>query len=274
MDRRSFIAKSSLAMIAAAGLPKGILADKPNSLVTYKTKLQTGVPRQLYYELTMDDVGMLYYKTASDEQKIITLKVAYFETTDLATPTSGAEFRYKIKESIKTDEVNGIWKIKTKFDKKVTGDYKLPKEFPKHMTLVGKSYSYFNIIDKKEQSLINIPYPSTTSSGTGTGGCFLTTACVEHKQMMDDCDELTTLRFLRDNYMKKNDATISLINNYQISGPQIVNAIERCTNKNEIYDYMYLNMITPSVQLVKEGKFIEAVDYYRIFVKALADKYL
>jgi len=215
MDRRSFIAKSSLAMIAAAGLPKGILANKPNSLVTYKTKLQTGVPNQLYYELTMDDVGMLYYKTASDEQKIITLKVAYFETTDIATPTSGAEFRFKIKESIKTDEVNGIWKIKTKFDKKVTGDYKLPKEFPKHMTLVGKSYSYFNIIDKKEQSLINIPYPSTTSSGTGTG-CFLTTACVEHKLMADDCNELTSLRFLRDEYMLKNSGTISMINDYNI----------------------------------------------------------
>jgi hypothetical protein len=270
MNRRNFISKSSLAMIAAAGLPKAIL-NKPYSTSTYKTKLETGIVNQTYYELQIDHNALTNFASATDAEKVITLKVAYFETADFTKPTKGAEFTYNVKDAIL---INDIWKVKTKFDKKVNGDYKLPKSFPKNIVLMGKQYYYFNILDKKDQTLVEIPYPPSTSSGTGAGGCFLTTACVEHKKFSDDCNELTTLRFLRDEYMLKNNNDISLIKDYKIYGPEIVNAIGKCLNKNEIYEYMFQNMIKPSVALVKEERFAEAVDHYKIFVKALAEKYL
>ncbi|MGG9971664.1 hypothetical protein ACQ33O_07700 [Ferruginibacter sp. SUN002] len=273
MNRRNFLTKSSLAMIAAAGLPKAVFSNNPSSTPTiYKTKLDTGVAGQTYYELSIDHMCIDYLKTATDEQKRIILKIAYFETTNIATPTKGAEFNYIAKESTLTNKDESIWEIKTKFDKKVSGDYKLPKNFPKKMKLIGKKYSYFNIVDKNDEPLVKIPYPTTTSSGSG--GCFLTTACVEHKKMADNCTELTALRFLRDEHMLKNENSISLISDYKIYGPQIVNAINACDNKNEIYDYMFHRMIRPSVALVKEGRFTEAIEYYKIFTQALAEKYL
>ncbi|MES2431210.1 MAG: hypothetical protein V4556_09740 [Bacteroidota bacterium] len=276
MNRRSFLTKSSVAMVAAAGLPKAIFAnDQAASTTVYKTKLESGIVNQTYYELTVDHLAVQNLATAADDQKKIILKVAYFETADFTTPTKGAEFIYTIKESVKTSTEGTTWKIKTKFDKRISGDYKLPKDFPKNITFEGKPYAYFKILNKKEEMLVEIPYPTTSSSGSGSGsGCFLTTACVENKQLADDCNELTALRFLRDEYMKNNAADSALITDYKIYGPAIVAAIDKCDNKNEIYDFMYANMIQPSVTLVKEEKFEAAVEYYKIFVKALAEKYL
>lgn len=36
-----------------------------------------------------------------------------------------------------------------------------------------------------------------------SGGCYLTTACVEAKGLPDDCEELTILRDFRDHWLKK-----------------------------------------------------------------------
>ena len=257
-------------MIAAAGLPKAILNKQAVTKITYKTKLEPGIVNQTYYELLIDHNCMTSFDTATDEEKTITLKVAYFETADFTTPTKGAEFNYIVKESML---INDIWKIKTKLDKKVTGDYKLPKSFPKNLVLTGKQYYYFNILDKKDQTIVSIPYPPSGSSGSG-GGCFLTTACVENKNMADNCAELMALRSLRDDYMLKNSDTIPLIDGYKIYGPAIIKAINNCANKKEIYDYMFDHMIKPSVALVKEDRLTEAVEHYTIFVKALADNYL
>jgi hypothetical protein len=104
-------------------------------------------------------------------------------------------------------------------------------------------------------------------------GCFLTTACVQHKNLPDDCEALGYLRMLRDDYMMQEPEGRELVKHYYQDGPSIVRAINTCTNKAEILDYMYEKMILPSVQLVKEKKYMEAVDYYKTFVMAIRNKY-
>ena len=57
---------------------------------------------------------------------------------------------------------------------------------------------------------------------SSTGGCFLTTACCEHKGLPDDCYELTTLRSLRDHYMKQSVFGNGLIKIYYETAPAII----------------------------------------------------
>jgi hypothetical protein len=103
--------------------------------------------------------------------------------------------------------------------------------------------------------------------------CFLTTACVKHLHLPDDCDELQILRGLRDDHMLANHEGRLLIEQYKVFGPAIVKAINNCENAHEIYRYIYEQMILPSVDLVKEGRLQDAAAYYAIFVKALHEKY-
>lgn len=271
MNRKQFLTKSSLAMLAAAGLPKAVFS-KPNSIETYKTELKPGVEKQLYYELLIDHLGVSYFSSAKPEEKIITLKTAYFETADFTKQTKSAEFKYIMQECTKPDSNEDIWKIKTKLDKKVSGDLLLPKDFPKDMILSGKPYTYYDILGKKEQLLIHMPYSAGNSSDYD--GCFLTTACVEHKQLADDCDELNTLRFLRDNYMKQDKEGAVLAANYKIIGPKIVQTINGFDNRKDIYNYMYDHLVLPSVKMIKAKQYAEATNYYKNFVEGLIKQYL
>ena len=43
------------------------------------------------------------------------------------------------------------------------------------------------------------------SDNGGSGGCYLTTACVVAKNLPDDCEELTALRNFRDTYLRNHE---------------------------------------------------------------------
>lgn len=276
MNRRHFLQSGSLAFLAAAGLPRALRAQSQQQTPqasTYRSKPDPGKTGQWMYEVNVFHNGFEYPDNATADEKVVTLKTAYFETSDMTTPTKQGEYRYIIKESkLEPDTATTrIYYVTTKFDKKVTGD-KLGKEFPKNLKFRCTEYSKLDILDKDGGVLYSLPYPSTTSSGSGSG-CFLTTACVEHKGLADNCEELQVLRSLRDEFMKGTENGETLISNYKVIGPCIVDAIDRCENKAEIYEYMYSKMILPSVELVKNGKLNEAVEYYKIFTKQLKSAY-
>lgn len=121
---------------------------------------------------------------------------------------------------------------------------------------------------------VTIPYylPPSSSSDDAED-CFLTTACVKHKRLPDDTNELQTLRYLRDVHMTGAQEGELLIRQYRVEGPAIVKAINNCCNKEDIYEYMHQEMILPSVRLVQQRRFEEAIDYYKTFVKALKEAY-
>jgi len=58
-------------------------------------------------------------------------------------------------------------------------------------------------------------------------GCFLTTACVEFAGMADDCEILTLMRQLRDEYVTKLPEGEKLISEYYEISPKIVAAIKQ-----------------------------------------------
>ncbi|MEO5564105.1 MAG: CFI-box-CTERM domain-containing protein [Chitinophagaceae bacterium] len=269
MNRRIFLHKSSLAAIAAASLPKAVIDE--NTASRYKTELKDGLPGQWYYEIGLYHSTVEDFDLATEEEKVLGLKVQFYETADHTKPSKTGEYKYIITSCEEVEDTEDIWKITTKLDKKIAGNHKFSKEYPKNLSFQCKTHSYINILDKKGGILTSVPYPA--KSFDDSDDCFLTTACVRYKGLPDDCEELQTLRQLRDEYMSRSEEGRSLINQYSITGPEIVQAIGACRNKKEIYQYMHDHMILPSLELIRQSKYEEAKEYYKTFVKGLKEIY-
>ena len=275
MNRRNFLRSGGLAVIAATGLPKAVRsANQETPAVTYRMKPDAAKDSQIVFEVAIFHKAVDNFKGAADNEKILILKVAQFFGTDFTKPSSQGEFRYKIKKSEINKDNAAEYVVTTKLDKKISGDFKFNSDYQKNPTFICSKFNYIEILSKEGYILDTIPYPTTTTGTGANSGCFLTTACVEHKQLADDCYELQELRGLRDNFMLADAQGIELVKHYRSIGPSIVSAINSCENKADIYEFMYNNMILPSTELVAQGKKEEAVEYYRLFVKALAEKYV
>ena len=125
-----------------------------------------------------------------------------------------------------------------------------------------KSYSYDDCpIYKNEDS-------------SSSGGCFLTTACVEARGLPDNCHELTTLRSFRDGYMRSLPNGDSEICEYYFTAPQIIRAIMAEENPSEVFDSIYAELVSPCVKLVESGENAAAHELYSSYVLMLKDRYL
>jgi len=270
MNRRNFLQSGTLAIAAVTGLPKGIQAMGNRYLTnTYRTKKDETKKEQWLYELVIDQQAVDNFSSAKDSDKIFTIKGAFFENGDFTKPAKQVECRYTIQSSVKKETA---WVVESKFLDKISADDKFGKGFPKNPKLKYWSYAEVSILGKKDALVDSLFYVDASSSGSGD--CFITTACVHARALPDDCTELQTLRSLRELHMRTNDEGQALIDGYKKVGPQIVQAINRLDNKKEIYAYMYDQMIVPAVQLVKAGQYAEAINYYKAFVKGLVRIYL
>ena len=107
-----------------------------------------------------------------------------------------------------------------------------------------------------------------------SGGCFLTSACVEARGLPDDCTELTTLRVFRDGYMKSIPTGQADICQYYHTAPTIVAKIRALPNAAEIFDSIYTELVLPCVELIQSGNNEIAYEKYRNYVKLLQAEYL
>ena len=126
--------------------------------------------------------------------------------------------------------------------------------FMKDMGLNPKNYGSkwgdFSSLDK------------TGGSGSGTSGCYLTSACIRAKGLPDDCEELKTLRGFRDAYMRNLPDGEAEIQEYYRIAPVLVSAINLRKNADSIWMQIYEELILKCVQLIKEGNY---ADTYRLY---------
>lgn len=108
-----------------------------------------------------------------------------------------------------------------------------------------------------------------TPRGSGSSGCFLTTACCVYKGLPDDCHELQTLRGFRDNYIKNQTYGDELIRNYYAEAPAIVELIDHSHNRDEILEDTYTKILN-IVHLVENEKNDEAVIRYMMLLHELS----
>lgn len=111
--------------------------------------------------------------------------------------------------------------------------------------------------------------PHFKVSGSGSSGCFLTTACCDYKGLPDDCYELETMRKLRDTYIAKQSYGKKLIKGYYAEAPLIVAKINQSENREEILEKLY-EKIRDIAALVDAGELDEAVIYYMMLLHDLS----
>lgn len=271
MKRRTFLQHSSFAIFAAAGLPKAIrrLQDSPAYYVTPKNDTEQS---QWLYDISVYHNTLSNFSTASDEARKLTLKAYFYKDISQTAASKITEYSFRITSVKKLGNDPAKWEVSTKLDKK-NGDHKFIKQIPKNPKFVITPYLSISLLDKKDNQILNFNYhdPSSTSEGSN---CFLTTACVTHRGLADNCSELNTLRRLRQEHMCNNPEGEAMLQVYDRLGPELVNAIRSADNKEEILEYMYQKMILPAVELVQRNKPAEAISYYKIFTQALSERYL
>lgn len=126
---------------------------------------------------------------------------------------------------------------------------------------------------------INIDYNTGTftvnekSDGEKTStdcNCYLTTACMHHlmQKFDDNCEELNILRWFRDNFVSKDD-----IDHYYKIAPIIVEAINDAENNDEIYNYIYTNIVCVCVDAIKKVDYEFAYNKYKNSILALEEQF-
>lgn len=156
------------------------------------------------------------------------------------------------------------------------------KEIRVHTDKRGKDHiDIYSDDPKGEHKSIHININTTTGKGTivdTTGDskettdtqCYLTTACMRHltEKFSDNCEELTILRWFRDNYVSKED-----IEHYYQTAPIVVDAINEVDNNNEIYSYIYKNVVSACVDAIKNGDYDFAYKRYKNSILTLEEQF-
>ncbi len=112
------------------------------------------------------------------------------------------------------------------------------------------------------------------NSDGSSGGCYITTACVEYKGLDDNCHELTILREYRDKLMKDSAEIRLQVQEYYENAPLIVRKIDAEQGRNAILEELYEDMVRPCVSLLDSGRIDEAKNVYLSSFENLKDKYL
>jgi hypothetical protein len=102
--------------------------------------------------------------------------------------------------------------------------------------------------------------------------CFITSACVFARGLPDDCEELTTLRTFRDNYIMSAPGGPELIREYYEVAPGIVDRILASNESERILSSLYDELVVPSVMLIVNGECQEALLHYRTRVATLINE--
>lgn len=203
----------------------------------------------------------------SDLWKLYNKSDNYVKTTKILVANAAISFIDSLKNITMIDDQLLYWKIIYEHERYIASnnavDSGTRKKFSQEAAVIAAK------IQERDPSseIKNVPQ-------TGNGGCYLTTACVEQRGLPDDCDELTTLRLFRDGYMKAQPGGKEDILEYYEKAPRIVENINEQNNKDEIYDFIYRDVIVPCVDHIKNGENEAAYEKYRAMVKHLETKYL
>ena len=277
MNRRNFLAKSAAMSVALAGLPLAKKKKEQNVLAHYYVKMDYQYPGKSTilnsFKLSLYHDVISNFNNASAVDKIITLSCNYYGNTEKSKSLPAFEYKFDITTATKDKDDSNIWILKTTGAKKITGDVEWPDALPKNPTIKITRGVSVELLNAKGDKFVKMNYVSPTESDDDDMYCFITTACVTERKMADQCDELNTLRSLRENYMRNTLQGKELLKEYDVLGPSVVTAIAACENRSDIYDYLYQHMIMPSVAMIKKGNYQEAVDWYHGFTVKLKENY-
>jgi len=141
-------------------------------------------------------------------------------------------------------------------------------KFMKDMGMDPKKYG------SKWGDFSNLDKTNGGGSGSGSTGCYLTSACIKAAGLPDDCEELTTLRWFRDHYMKNVPGGVEDIQEYYRIAPGIVSAINKRKDADSIWTRIYHDLIMRCVTMIKEEDYEDTYQLYKTYTCQLQEIYL
>ena len=161
-------------------------------------------------------------------------------------------------------------------DKGVTIKINTDKNGNDHISFYGGEIdqphdaAHVNVNYDKESWSSTTHGPDKSDTSSGSGGCYLTTACMKHfmNNFNDKCYELQLLRWFRDNFVSKED-----VDHYYETAPIIVSAINQLPNNNVIYSQIYFDIIEYCVKAIEHEQYDIAYKRYKDSILTLEEKY-
>jgi hypothetical protein len=102
--------------------------------------------------------------------------------------------------------------------------------------------------------------------------CFITTACTMARGLPDDCEELTVLRWFRDEILCRFEEGRAVCAHYNRVSPGIVQAIAVAGREDEFYARLY-RVIRYCVDAVRRGDYLSAFHTYAGMVLLLQQRF-
>ncbi len=117
-------------------------------------------------------------------------------------------------------------------------------------------------------------YNNRAGGLSGREECYLTTACVMAKGLLDDCEELRAWGSFRDGYLSKLPTGSADIKSYYDVSPKIVEVINRLPDAREVWKQVYSELVEPCVRLIKNGRNEETYAHYKQYARYLYNEYV
>lgn len=146
-------------------------------------------------------------------------------------------------------------------DKKYGNEYYCPKSGKYRPTTYSGCSDWKN--EKGEKN----------SSAYKPAGCYITTITCNILGYADDCEVLSCMRHLRDNYLKQNPDMLPILYEYDIIGPMISKKISEEENKEKLAMELLKNFLIPCAQNVKNKDYASATHTYINMFNLLKIKY-
>lgn len=115
-------------------------------------------------------------------------------------------------------------------------------------------------------------YPSDSCAkyeGSSSGGCFLTTACCDHKGLPDDCPELRAMRKLRDYIKKEYTSAQKCVDIYYKAAPIIVKNINQRVDRDDCLEEIYKYVLHIKALMDNDDIMNAAFEYMYLFCECL-----
>ncbi len=133
---------------------------------------------------------------------------------------------------------------------------------------------HWDEIDESNEFMKNYKGDKQENSSYTSVGCYITTIVVNILGFADNCEELNTLRWFRQEIMAKDEHYRDLLMQYDILGPNLAHVISTLPNAYEIAVDLYKIYIRGCINYIKSEQFDYAVLLYSEMMQRLIANYM
>ena len=161
------------------------------------------------------------------------------------------------------------WAVKSEGASRAYRTYATKDDALREAISHARQNGYDVVVHGRDNRIQRIITPREINEGRG---CFLTTACVEYYNLPDNCYQLRTLRFFRDEILNNTSEGKTITKQYYKIAPEIVTLLKNDKDKHLLFKLL-MDEINSACEAVKQEDYTNAILTYKQAVEKLALRY-